>query len=322
MGNSDFYIYPYYDLFYRNDTTVIKHDIHAYINIENKFLKYFFRIQHQRKVKKYFIFPPEKFWYPKVLNIADSEDNIIFLFWGVSAIYSKDYRKYLHKHFPNSRIVVTLFDMVKWYLDLTDEMKKVEEFADIITTYDKDDAEKYGYFFHRDAYSVLPENLLRGSYPITDLNFCGKAKDRYGKILDVYDQACKHGVLCDFNIVGIPNDELSKRKTLRTPEFIPYLEYIRMIQGTNCLLEVAQSNTRQYTLRPWEAIAYGKKILTNNKEFLSEEFYNPKFIQVYDSVDNIDWGWVKKREDVDYNYINQLSVDKYLTDIKRFLDES
>ena len=265
--------------------------------------------------------PFKKLWYPTCTVVSDSTDEIVFLFWGTFTLCSSQYRRYLKKHFPNCKITFTMFDLAKWCIEETNDMKNIKEFADAVFSYDIDDVQKYGLIFHRDAFSVLPESMLSGGSVDSDLNFCGKAKDRYNEILAVYDSAKRAGVICDFNVPKLPPEAKKAYPELAGSKYIPYIDYVKRIQGTNCLFEICQKGKKQYTLRPWEAIAYGKKILTSNKEFLREEFYNPEYIQVYDSPESIDWEWVKKRVDVDYHYIDKLSVDKLLKDYNQILDE-
>lgn len=308
----DFYIYPYYDLFNKSNV-VVKHIEFQSIN------KALYRIRNNEFTGKFVPEITDIYWYKKVIDIDDSTDNIIFWFMGVHSIYSKMFRKYILSHFPNSKIVVTLFDLVRWYLKRTNNFLNVYDFADIIYTYDKDDANKYGLKFHRDAYSIQSKMLLKSDFTQSDINFCGKAKDRYRDILEIYDSAIANGLQCDFNVVGLPDEELVQRRDMEKPRFMPYLEYLQRIQKTNCLLELPQGDSTQYTLRPWEAIAYGKKVLTKNRELINEPFYDPKYIQVYESVEDIDWEWVKRREVVDYRYIETISVEKYMNDIYKDL---
>lgn len=322
MPDLDFFIYPYYDLFKRDDVEVILFPEPVPINTKNKLLRKLGGAWFSSKVNsKSFHMPFKKIWYPLCTGLPDSKDEIVFLFWETFTLCTPQYRKYLKDHFPNCKITFTLFDLAKWRLQETNDMKNIIEFADAVFSYDIDDVNRYGFTFHRDAFSVLPKDMVVGDDSICDLNFCGKAKDRYDEILAVYDSAKKAEIRCDFNIPKLPDEKKKIYPELAAATYVPYIDYIKRIQGANCLLEICQSGKRHYTLRPWEAIAYGKKILTNNKEFLKEEFYNPDYIQIYDNPKTIDWDWVKKKEKVNYKYIEQLSIDKFLDDYDRVLFE-
>lgn len=321
MPDLDFFYYPYYDLFKRNNVQVIKYVEPVPMNTDKAILRKLCGLSYSFELNnKWFRMPFKKLWYPICTGIPDSDDEIIFLFWGTFTLCSRQYRRYLKKHFPNCYITFTMFDLAKWCLQETNDMKNVKEFADAVFSYDIDDVEKYGLIFHRDAFSVLPKDTIEGGSVESDLNFCGKAKDRYDEILAVYESGKRAGVKCDFNIPKLPQETKNAYPELADSVYIPYIEYVKRIQGTNCLLEICQSGKKQYTLRPWEAIAYGKKILTSNKEFLKEDFYDSRYIQVYDDPDSIDWEWVRERVDVDYHYIDKLSVDRLLRDYCHILD--
>ena len=320
MPDLDFFYYPYYDMFNRDNVRVIRFQEPVPMNTDNKILRRLCGAWFASNVNtKRFRTPFKSIWYPICTGLPDSTDEITFLFWGTFTLCSKQYRQYLKKHFPNCKITFTLFDLAKWRLQETNDMKNVKEFADAVFSYDIDDVNHYGFTFHRDAFSVLPDEMIRGEKRESDLNFCGKAKDRYQDVLAVYASAKKAGINCDFNVPKLPEEEKEAYPELAKSSYIPYIEYVRRIQGTNCLLEICQSGKKQYTLRPWEAIAYGKKILTSNKEFLKEEFYNPEYIQVYEDPESIDWDWVRRRVDVDYHYIDKLSVDRFLNDYDQVL---
>ncbi len=319
MQDTDYCIYPYYDIFSQNDITVLKRKEYCPVEKRSLFCKAF----HWLRQSNYARLIPEwacRPFYKKYIPIPNTDEKIFFWFWGFYIVASKDFRQYLKKHFPNCKIIQTLFDLVKWHLPETNNFKKVYDFADAIFSYDIDDVKNYGLNFHRDAYSVLPPEMLKSDYKAHDLNFCGLAKDRYDRILSVYDEAKKHGIDCDFNIPRLPEKVLKERPEFLSSRYIPYLDYLKMIQSANCLLEISQGTSKGYSLRPWEAIAYGKKILSDNKDLLKEEFYDPRFIQVYEKVEDIDWNWVKERIPVDYKYIEKLSVKKYVRDILNIVD--
>lgn len=320
MPDLDFYIYPYYDMFKQDNVTVLKRDTFCPIENHNKLEVFIHELYFHGKVTKFIPEFSRRIWYKKYINIPDTDERIYFWFWGFYVVASSQFRKYLKKHYPNCKIIFTLFDLVKWHLHYTKNFEKVKDFADVIFSYDIDDVEKYGLNFHRDGYSILPPEMLCNDYKTHDLNFCGLAKDRYRRILAVYDAAKAHGINCDFNVPKLPDEEVAKRMELSLSHYIPYLDYLKMIQNENCLLEISQGTSKGYSLRPWEAIAYGKKILSDNKDLLKEEFYDPRFIQIYDEPKNINWDWVKEKIPVDYKYIDKLSIKNYISDILKVVD--
>ena len=65
------------------------------------------------------------------------------------------------------------------------------------------------------------------------------------------------------------------------------------------------------TLRYYEAVMYGKKLLTNNPTVKELSFYDERFIRYFEKPEDIDLEWVKAREKVDYNYTGEFSTANF-----------
>lgn len=83
----------------------------------------------------------------------------------------------------------------------------------------------------------------------------------------------------------------------------------------SCILEIVQKGQIASTLRPFEAVVYNRKLLTNNKCILSFSFYDPRFIQCFEDTSKIDWGWVVDGVLAEYEYKNDFSPLKLLENI-------
>ena len=73
-------------------------------------------------------------------------------------------------------------------------------------------------------------------------------------------------------------------------ECIPYAQNIDNIKKARCIIEIVQKGQEGITLRPLEAIACGKKLLTNNTNIQQFDFYTPQNIFIWgeDDFSNID----------------------------------
>lgn len=73
-------------------------------------------------------------------------------------------------------------------------------------------------------------------------------------------------------------------------ESIPYTEYIDNIQHTRCLIDIVQKGQTGLTLRPLEALAFNKKLITNNADIINYGFYRKEniFILGKDDLTKID----------------------------------
>lgn len=67
-----------------------------------------------------------------------------------------------------------------------------------------------------------------------------------------------------------------------------YIDNLKHIVKTNCVLEIMQHGGHGYTQRVGEVIIYDKKLITNNSEIKSAPFYNSTSILVLNNIDDID----------------------------------
>ena len=61
--------------------------------------------------------------------------------------------------------------------------------------------------------------------------------------------------------------------------------------------------------------------MTNYKLVKNYKYYNPQYIQVFESPEDIDWDFVKEKKKVDYDYQGEYSPIVFLNKIKRRLEE-
>lgn len=108
----------------------------------------------------------------------------------------------------------------------------------------------------------------------------------------------------DFYFVGFPKDrendlkilenQLSDFKTLfkivhNSREYISYEENIKLAAQSRCLVEITQHQQTGMSLRPLEALALHKKLISNDMNLVKMDFYHPQniFILGLDSIKDI-----------------------------------
>lgn len=240
----------------------------------------------------------------KNLEFDENKRYVVF-FDGQYTQCSKELRDYYKIKYPNCSIIFHIGDLLRTKKGIN--IENIKAFADLIVTYDHNDAEDYNLICHPDPYSLLPAEMLSSSYKTSDVIFYGYAKNRSKEVLGVYDLLKSNKIDCDFSIPDLRKEDSKNRLELAGAKFTPYLEYLKRVRNTNCILEIIQKGSRGCTFRTWEAITYNKKLITNNPSVRDEEFYNPQFIQVIDSIESIDVDWIKNEVDVDYEYAEKLS---------------
>lgn len=127
-----------------------------------------------------------------------------------------------------------------------------------ISTFDAGDAERYGqklynqFFRMRQDLSVVKEEW--------DFYFIGFEKSRRAKIAELREKL--KGFRTYFKVVH------------KASESLTYSQNIDNIKKAKCVIEIVQEGQKGMTLRPLEAMAFGKKLISNNKSLLGADFYN------------------------------------------------
>lgn len=235
---------------------------------------YFFK-----RIFRYLTFPK---LYAKFFNKKDSICLIVIA--GPSLLYAADYISYLGKHYPNIKKVLYLQDIVssKKYLDI----ETVKKYFDLILSYDQADCNKYDLIYYPTPYSCYPIQKDLG-YPVSDVFFCGMAKNRYSTILYMYDECIKQGLKCVFFVSGI-DETMERRDGIIYNTLLGYTEQLHYVQNSKCIVEIMQEGAIGYTPRTWESIIYDKHLLTNNTMLQTTQYYNMKYMHIgYESLRTI-----------------------------------
>ena len=174
---------------------------------------------------------------------------------------------------------------------------------------DDEDAKQCSLIKFNTPYSK--NNALSNIDKKTDLFYCGVGKNREKLLESIDETAKKNRVKFNANIAGYTPNIRENFKT----EFLPYSNTIIKSIEANCILEVVADYQNGLTLRPYEAVCYNRKLLTNNKAIFDFDYYNPKYIHFFERVEDIDWNWVKNKEFIDYEYKENFSPLYLIEDI-------
>ena len=85
---------------------------------------------------------------------------------------------------------------------------------------------------------------------------------------------------------------------LRKP--LPYAKVLADVLATNCILEILPEGQKAQSLRYLEALCYNKKLLSNNPDLKNIPFYDARYMRSFAHVEDIDWEWVRRKEEVNY----------------------
>jgi hypothetical protein len=267
---------------------------------KNKFMKILFRLHHSKTTNKFFSLPFKSLWFNSYFknDFVDQSKPIVFIFdakW-MQYDYMRNYVVWLRKKFSGCKLVANYIDIVSTWEDCA-KPDAIRHLFDILVTYDKDDAQKYNMLYHPTVYAEAtisrPNNM-----PMTDVFFVGLAKNRMKTILDTYDTLEKAGLNCYFYVLNAKPSDKQERRGINYVDgkWLPYEDCIQYVQHTKCVLEIMQQGAKGETLRTWEAITYGKMLLTNNSAIMESKFYNPDYVSIISKNGEIETQRIKDYE--------------------------
>lgn len=304
---SEYYRVSYSDLYKRTDVIYID-----YFKPNNsRVIKTLHRIHHSKKVNNVIRLPLKKLWFPNYFKNTFVNDLplcfIVNARW-IQYSYIQEYILYLKKLYNDAKFVCFYQDLVETHPGA--EPKKILDLFDLILSYDKGDAEKYGLTYHPTVFSdFMVEN--DSNIPESDVYFIGLAKDRLELIIDVFFRLKKEGVVCDFYLSGVPTPEQIKENGLNYIDKMSYIDNLKHVVRTKCILEIIQTKAKGSTVRTWEAIMYDKKLLTNNLTITEDYYYNSNYISLLNNK-NIDFSFLKNNNSYINPYKHQISPNKLL----------
>lgn len=205
------------------------------------------------------------------------------------------------------RLIALLVDPLNaTYLTIS-KMKNLLDLFDEVYTFDPLDAQKYGYKYTNQLYSMVRTETKLEPLKNVDLFYIGHIKDRQSFIEQIINQGIKSKAGLRIILSGARGIDISYSGLEYRKKRIPYPEVINMLSVSKCILDITQEGQSGITLRYYEAVVYNKKLLTNNVHIKELPFYNEKYMRIYKSVNEIDWGWVMNDDKPEYNYDGRFS---------------
>lgn len=258
--------------------------------------------------------------YSILKNRCELYERVVVIFFNASLNYNaylsgtlKEYKK----KWNNIKYVLFYLDIVGVGVSINADYLRKKNVFDLIYTVDKSDAKKYSMIHKNTIYS---KNETMCSKTIqNDIYFCGVTKNRGPLIKKCAVAANDNGVECLMDIVcDDDNLNLAEVKGINVCNNNQYLSYEEVLSRelmSKVFLDIVQQGQVALTLRAYEAVVYNRKLLSNNKSLFELEFYNSKYMRYFESVEDIDWEWVKEDVEVNYNYRDEFSPKIFLDDI-------
>ena len=313
--SEDYYVICLKDLEHRSDVIINQVPLQE----QSLFLRFLYRIHNLWFLNKFIKIPFKRIWYPMIFkNTFKDNKPICFICLRYPPI---DYLKYLKKRYPNCKIVKMFRDLILIQGKRFEVYKKAGVF-DLMLSYDENDCKKYGFQPFDEFESKIDVPISR-DYPITDVFFAGRAKDRLPRLIKIYDKLEAANVKCHFYITASKKEDRQKRKGIvYASKSLTYAKMLWYSVNSKCILEISRNEAIGYTSRFLEAVLFNKLLITDNDYIKNSRFYNPQYIQIIKSEEDIDPAFIENFDKVDYKYANEFSPIKRLELVDELLTKS
>lgn len=289
-------------------------------SLHNALERFLCRVHHSGRLNKIVNLPGKSIWNKKSQLLTmefDSQNQYYVVFLEAAAIqYTPRELEMLNRH-PNVHMCLLLFNPFDDIIALP-EFKNLYEnfkFEKIFAIFDETDISNRGFKRINAIYSK--RNISPFQNAKSDCFFVGLAKDRQEQLEEIYDAIVKNGYKSDFTIV---NPDLTKKNGINyITRFMDYNEYLQHVVGSKCIIEVLQGVQKGMTLRTFEAIVYGKHLITNNSYIKEYPFYNEKYMHYFEDINDLDFSSLNLNEQPDYGYNDEFSPRHLFEQIKEGL---
>ncbi|NLG05624.1 MAG: hypothetical protein GX567_17640 [Clostridia bacterium] len=233
------------------------------------------------------------------------------LFW---LGYDEAFLKKLKKKHPQLKLILYIVDPMSGFS--TDRFGHLFPYFETIYCVNKKDCETYGFHYYPLVYSKI-ESRQSDVSASSDLFYLGSGIDRNDILHDIALHCNQEHVKTDIRVMDEGKAATHYREITYYDHPIAYDENMNALLGTNCMLEVMHEGFDNPTQRYTEAVAYNKKLLTNNSEIIHFPYYHPDYMKVFENISDIDPMWICKKEDVNYQYNGDFSPVRMIEEIDK-----
>lgn len=277
--------------------------------------RFLFWAHNSGLVNKIINLPYKQLWFPYYFSNT-FKDNKPLCFILEDKELPHAYIKFLKVKYPNCKIVVIFRDLVNVGYKFAPWLKNTN-LVDLTLSIDKEEAKAHEFLHFDEFESKIPITISK-NYPIFDVFFAGKAKDRLPSLIKAYDILSHAGLKCYFYITNA-NKEIKRKGIVYSNKQLSYKEMLYYTVNSKCVLEINQIGAVGYTSRFLEAVMYNKLLVTNNLTIKDSKFYNPSYIQCIEKIEDINPQFITNNIVVDYKYKNEFSPIHLIEKIDNFL---
>ena len=242
------------------------------------------------RINSRFSIPFRKKWIRKILECSFKEKDEICIiinshFYHLFYSDIKDIAKSLYK---KVYCVFIFSDKVEYFQNHYKDfpsLKSLKQYFNVVITYNIYDVEHYDLILDRPCFPFFGKIDNKLVDYKSDLFFVGSNKGRINELYRIFEYCDANGIKCDFHIIGVPKNEIKYENRICFNKPIPYSEVLERSSKTKCILYIVQDNGSGIVLRDYEALTFGKKILTNNKALTVTGLYSKQQVIWIDELE-------------------------------------
>lgn len=267
-------------------------------------VRYLFSVHSSPALAKKINLPFKSLWFPYYFH-NDFKEKKPLCFILLNHHIPLPYLDYLKLKYPDCKIVLMHRDLLKVCQRIAPKLLENKN-IDLEMTFDKGESQKYG-FPHFNEFESKVDIKVLGT-PESDVYFAGRGKDRLPILLDIYHKMSSLGLQCKYFLTGVPKDQQVELPGIEyANRFMTYREMLYHTVNTRYVLEINQGGADGYTSRFLEAVMYNKKLITNNSFIKNSYFYNPRYIHIINSSEDLNKEFFIDQSQVDYHYNDDFS---------------
>ena len=288
------------------------------LDYSSRFVRILYALHNAKRINQKVDLPLKSLWYPYYFkNTFKTRKPICFII--LNPYLSVDYLFYLKRKYKDCKIVLLHRDL-RIVTERSNPDFKDNPVFDLTMTINQNEADKYGWVYFSEFESKI-DVPKADAYPLSDIFFAGKVKDRLPKLLTAYEILSKAGLKCHYYLTGVPAEQRIDLPGIEYAEAnMSYKEMLYHTVNTRCVLEFNQTGATGYTSRFLEAVIFGKKLITDNPAILESPFYAHNRIQFVKEAKDINPSFVTEgNDDVDYHYCGEFSPLRLIEQIDKLL---
>lgn len=280
----------------------------------NSFVKLLHHIHFSFAINKILPLPFKSIWNNKYfLSTVDFNQNKRFCVILTDVSACRIGVKYLKKISRKPNVDLVLVNVNVFQSKKTLLAKRLCFFNKVFT-FDKRDADEYGFILYEKFYSSEAFTPPTNNAFLYDAVFVGRSKGRAKLLSEIADKMVANGLKPCFYVVGVKKKEQFSKNVIYNKK-IDYDRVLALSKLSKCIVEVVANNQEGFTLRFVEAVCLNKLLMTNNQNVVKDPFYKSGNIKVFSNANDFDVSFIRNKIVSSYNYNNEFSPIHFVEEL-------